>query len=296
MPHEEEGAGALREHDEPDPNGRQAQILDAARALAARPATKLTVAEVARLVGVSSQAVYRYFPDRDALFRAALGEEFALQGGLAGRRRQEVLDAALRLFARDGYRETTVAGLATEVGLSEAALYRYFDGKEQIFSAIVKERLAAVSLTRRTSSAEPREAAALLRSVAEQVVSSFEQQPEAMRVIFSEGLRHRPTARIVYEELLLPSATSLAKALEELARRGSIRAVEADTVASAYLGMFAFYMMVTEFYMPAAGLAKPPRRQALLDELVEVFDRGLRNPPSSSAPAGSPNEGGKACG
>jgi AcrR family transcriptional regulator len=45
----------------------------------------------------------------------------------------EVIDAAVRVFARDGYRSSHMSDVAREAGLSEAALYRYVDGKEGLF-------------------------------------------------------------------------------------------------------------------------------------------------------------------
>ena len=41
----------------------------------------------------------------------------------------EVIAAAVRVFARDGYRSAHMSDVAREAGLSEAALYRYVDGK-----------------------------------------------------------------------------------------------------------------------------------------------------------------------
>jgi AcrR family transcriptional regulator len=45
----------------------------------------------------------------------------------------EVINAAVRVFARDGYRSAHMSDVAREVGLSEAALYRYVDSKEGLF-------------------------------------------------------------------------------------------------------------------------------------------------------------------
>ena len=51
----------------------------------------------------------------------------------AHQRFPEVIAAAVRVFARDGYRSAHMSDVAREAGLSEAALYRYVDGKEGLF-------------------------------------------------------------------------------------------------------------------------------------------------------------------
>jgi AcrR family transcriptional regulator len=53
----------------------------------------------------------------------------------------EVLAAAVRVFARDGYRSARMIDVAREAGLSEAALYRYVDGKDDLFVLSIRHAL-----------------------------------------------------------------------------------------------------------------------------------------------------------
>jgi len=53
----------------------------------------------------------------------------------------EVLAAAVRVFARDGYRSARMSDVAREAGLSEAALYRYVDSKEGLFVLAIRHAL-----------------------------------------------------------------------------------------------------------------------------------------------------------
>jgi AcrR family transcriptional regulator len=54
---------------------------------------------------------------------------------LAERRREEILDAAARLFAERGYSETDTQHLIDEVGVGKGTLYRYFPSKRELFLA-----------------------------------------------------------------------------------------------------------------------------------------------------------------
>jgi AcrR family transcriptional regulator len=51
-------------------------------------------------------------------------------------RRGQILDAAWDCFARKGYHQATMADICEESGLSPGAIYRYFEGKEDILRAI----------------------------------------------------------------------------------------------------------------------------------------------------------------
>jgi AcrR family transcriptional regulator len=53
------------------------------------------------------------------------------------RTRQNLLNAALTLFARDGYIATTVDNISEEAGYSKGAAYSNFDSKEEIFLEVL---------------------------------------------------------------------------------------------------------------------------------------------------------------
>jgi AcrR family transcriptional regulator len=57
--------------------------------------------------------------------------------------RDELLTAALRVFARRGYAHAGVDEIATEAGYSKGALYWHFSGKEDLLLALLEERVDA---------------------------------------------------------------------------------------------------------------------------------------------------------
>jgi AcrR family transcriptional regulator len=53
-------------------------------------------------------------------------------------RKEEILIAALNLFARDGYEAVSVSQIAGELGMTKGALYRRYKSKKDIFNCIVE--------------------------------------------------------------------------------------------------------------------------------------------------------------
>ena len=51
-------------------------------------------------------------------------------------RREEIIDAALRAFTRNGYQRTSMADIISESGLSAGAIYGYFEGKQDLLYAV----------------------------------------------------------------------------------------------------------------------------------------------------------------
>jgi AcrR family transcriptional regulator len=59
----------------------------------------------------------------------------------AHERLPELIAAAVRVFTREGYRSARMSAVAAEMGVSEAALYRYVDGKEGLFVLAIRHAL-----------------------------------------------------------------------------------------------------------------------------------------------------------
>lgn len=71
-----------------------------------------------------------------------------------GRRtRQTILDAASKVFSKDGYVDARMSDVATEAGLSLGGLYRYFENKEDLFSSVIRD--IHEELFRRSRSSTP---------------------------------------------------------------------------------------------------------------------------------------------
>jgi AcrR family transcriptional regulator len=101
-------------------------------------------------------------------------------------RQAEIVGAALSVISRDGIGALTTRSLATELGLSEPIIYRYFENKIQILAAVldfIEERARA-----HIAGIMSKEATALgrIEELYLQTFRSFEKRPALTTVIFSE--------------------------------------------------------------------------------------------------------------
>jgi AcrR family transcriptional regulator len=104
-------------------------------------------------------------------------------------KRRQILDAAIRVFARQGFHATRVSDIADEAGVAYGLVYHYFRSKDEVLNELFVERwsllLAAIEETDRTGDA-PR---AKLAAVATFIVDSYVHDPELMKVIIVEVTR-----------------------------------------------------------------------------------------------------------
>jgi AcrR family transcriptional regulator len=134
--------------------------------------------------------------------------------------RDELLAAALRVFARRGYRQAGVDEIAAEAGYSKGALYWHFSGKEELLMVLLEERIDAPMRDRVAllASAPPE------RDMSVEATRAFAQQlgeqREAMlleREYWSLAIRD-PELRARYAERQTELRGALAAAMEARAR------------------------------------------------------------------------------
>ncbi|HXJ03291.1 MAG TPA: TetR/AcrR family transcriptional regulator [Micropepsaceae bacterium] len=81
-------------------------------------------------------------PGGDATRLAALGSETARWRRRKDARPQEILEAALSVFAEKGFAAARMDEIATRARVSKGTIYLYFPSKEAVFRALVREMLA----------------------------------------------------------------------------------------------------------------------------------------------------------
>ena len=83
------------------------------------------------------------------------GGDVAMSMTKGERRRQEIIDVALRMFAENGFSSTGLIPIAKEVGISHAGILHHFGTKVGLLEAVVHERDAFASLFERWFESRP---------------------------------------------------------------------------------------------------------------------------------------------
>jgi AcrR family transcriptional regulator len=104
-------------------------------------------------------------------------------------RRQAILAAAVRVFARSGYHGSRVGDIAEEAGVAHGLLYHYFASKEEVLATVFRENWRGLleALHRVEVSAEP--ADEQLRGVVKILLRSWRNDPDLVRVMVREVAR-----------------------------------------------------------------------------------------------------------
>lgn len=114
-------------------------------------------------------------------------------------KRRLIIDAAVRVFARDGYHTSRVGDIAEEAGIAHGLLYHYFSSKEEVLTTLFRENWGELlgRLERVEQSDEP--ADEQLRGIAKILLRTWRNDPDLVSVMVREVARSSHLAQEVDE-------------------------------------------------------------------------------------------------
>jgi len=188
-------------------------------------------------------------------------------------KRRVILDAAVRVFARQGFHTCRVSDIADEAGVAYGLVYHYFPSKETILDTLFLERwdvmLAAIADTEKTDR-PPREK---LRAIASFIVDSYRHDPDLMKVIIVEVTRAANTFGRTHVDKIMQAYAGIGRIVEQAQQDGAFRAeIDAMFAAQAFYGLIE--QVLTQWIF--AGLPVPAEEfEHVKTEIVEMICGGL---------------------
>ncbi len=191
-------------------------------------------------------------------------------------RRQQILAAARRAFAKEGFHRTTIKKIALEAGLKSPSLvYWYFENKKKLFQAMVEELSPVLTQLPNFWERIDDPPEKMLPSIAKSYLSTFD-NPEArqlFRIFLSEAPRVPETANNFAEKIVLV-LNFVITYLEHQIDMDRLRPHDTQSSARSFMGSLVTYLMGREIFLPLrAGL---PAQEIYVQEVVDIFLKGLR--------------------
>jgi AcrR family transcriptional regulator len=211
-----------------------------------------------------------------------------VSAGYLEKRRRQVLEAALRCFAREGFHRTTIQHVVREARLSPGAIYRYFASKEDLIAAIAARRHAAErEMLRRALDGRDVRAglAALTRAFLGRLADPGEKRWRRVTVqLWAEALRNERVRRTVNEGLEEP-LRALAVLIRRGPRPGPLSAADPDALARVGAAIFQGLVLQQAWNPRLDVAAYVGAAAALLDAALAAPSRvRSRRPPRREPP------------
>lgn len=170
-------------------------------------------------------------------------------------RRQEIVDAAVKVFNRLGFAGASLSAVAAELGVDRASLYYYFSSKEQLFDEIIRAVLIENDRLAQRIAATELSPGRKLRELVIAFMQSYADNYPLLYIYIREDLAHVSDARSQWSAEMRAINRSIEKSfvaiIEEGIANGSLRPIgSARSIAFAILGMLNW---THRWYRPTQG-------------------------------------------
>jgi AcrR family transcriptional regulator len=115
-------------------------------------------------------------------------------------RRQEIISAAIKVFARTGFAETSVQDVADEAGVVPTAVYYHFAGKDELFDVALQSVIADLDEVVEGARSEGDGGAEALSLIIDAVWNWIETRPDHARILYSHLPGATKQARLLREQ------------------------------------------------------------------------------------------------
>ena len=193
-------------------------------------------------------------------------------------RPQEILDAALKVFAERGYRNTRLEDIGEAAGVTKGAIYHYFANKEELLLRAIEHRreeaLGRIEDVLRDKGAP---VSTRLRLVVRRWFASVPEERLAVVTLLVQGIAHE--APDAFRQWLAGGPTASAKLIASLVREGQTHGefrpdADADVAARMLLSGLLQQTVWQQYGTDVPDLAMAQDR--LVDSALELFLHSLR--------------------
>jgi AcrR family transcriptional regulator len=190
-------------------------------------------------------------------------------------RAEQIVREAARLFSRDGYRNVTVKQLAAACGITEAALYRHFESKDDIYAAVldkVEERLTDEDFFDRYR--DEMDVETLLNALANHILVSYRNNSDVCRLLLYSALEGHEKAGRVFNAVRGKYLWFLVGRLDRMFEAGKVVEKNNEITARCFVGMVFDCALGFSLWKGMQGRTHEPAK--VVANNVPIYVEGLK--------------------
>ena len=184
-------------------------------------------------------------------------------------KRRVILEAAVRVFARQGFHTCRVSDIADEAGVAYGLVYHYFSSKDEVLDTIFLDRwdvMLAAILEVDSRTIPPREK---LYAIASFIIDSYRHDPDLMKVIIVEVTRAANTFARTHLERIREAFAGIAAIVRVAQAQSAFRTeITPEFAALAFYGAIEQVLTGWIFNSEPVGDAELERAKTLIVETI----------------------------
>ena len=187
-------------------------------------------------------------------------------------RRQDILEAGLKLFSEKGYNGSTTAEIARAAGVAEGTIFRHFTTKKELLIAVLEPKVleGLIQLDREHREDTPTEFfGCFLRNR----LSLIKENDSLIRLMFAEAQYHIEVREALFKGILGQGISIIRPRFEKGVELGEFRDLPFMPTIRSFMGMVMIYGL---FGHVLQGLS-PETIEEAADHILDLFLHGLAN-------------------
>ena len=157
-----------------------------------------------------------------------------------------ILDAALRVFSRYGYKKSTLEDIANELGMTNTAMYAYADSKRDLYEQTVRYVMKRWQSSVQKAVAKKSTAQEKMAALCESALYYLAKDVEFCALLRSDpGIFPMFPTVDPYEEINRDSVRMIERILTFGAETGEFRAVDAPAVSEVFFSIYKNFIIHT---------------------------------------------------
>ncbi len=153
-------------------------------------------------------------------------------------RREQILREATIMFTAHGYDGMSIRGIAKCCGITESAIYRHFNNKEDLYESVIKRKAGQHDIKGTLAKNEGLDSIEdVLTFIAQDILDLASKNTQLMHLMFRSSFQSGPTALQLFMEIRLPYIEFLARELEFREKSGELQKVDPFTSSCCFVGM-----------------------------------------------------------
>lgn len=164
-------------------------------------------------------------------------------------RRQQIIQTAMGVFARNGFGGTTMRQLAQAADISEAMIYRHFPSKEALYDAILEKRIEeSRHLLFPADAARAKQDGVVLETVIGNYLRQQTRDSTFMRMLLFSALEGHELAQKYVTQAMQEFFRFFGSYLEERSRDGALKPLNGPVTARLIMGMAFYFVLLREVF------------------------------------------------
>ena len=205
----------------------------------------------------------------------------------AADRREQILEAATQLFARQGFQGTTTKQISEQTGVTEALIFRHFASKDDLYWAVIERKINAAppgEHMRERLSAGGSDLE-VLSGVATQILERRAKDQTLSRLLLYSALENHRLSHRFFRTYVAECYEVLAEYIRGRIAEGQFRPVDPLLAARGFLGMVVYHSWIQELF--GGKRYQNFSVQEVSKSLAEVWLQGMLSAPQIASSQGT---------